>query len=209
MPTFHATDAHATWRFHLAASAGDGRRPLDLKLPTVPVESRVAQDAEFDVPAAETDGDFGDTVRIEIQPGPLGPDHARAFALGSTVRGRLTVEPRRRRRAKRLSIELAWTAHGDCETNGRVVRTWQEKEIPELPDGSRYEREFEFDIPPNAPITHAGYLFQIHWCVHVRTWGNWLTGTVSAAVPIVVTPVCDPAGRPPFKRGTSAVRPAK
>ncbi|MCH7872096.1 MAG: hypothetical protein IID33_10395 [Planctomycetes bacterium] len=154
-----------------------------------------------------------DTGLLLVGHGSREPSGACEFLVTArpvaAIAGRLTVEPRRRRRAKRLSIELAWTAHGDCETNGRVVRTWQEKEIPELPDGSRYEREFEFDIPPNAPITHAGYLFQIHWCVHVRTWGNWLTGTVSAAASIVVTPICDPDGRPPFKRGTPAVRPAR
>lgn len=183
-PTFATAHAHTIWQFYLSAPAAEDLPALAAELQTITVEPRLAADASYRPPEFEAGEPQGDAIRIELQAGGKPPP---LFEPGMDVRGRLVIRAERARKAKKLSVDLTRSAYGHCTTDEDAIDTLAVL-VPRLAAGETFEQAFAFRIPADGPISYAGYLFAIGWYVRVRSWGDWLGGTVSTAADIVVVP---------------------
>jgi hypothetical protein len=183
-PTFATAHAHAIWQFYLSAPAAKDLPALAAELQTITVEPRLAKDASYRLPEFEAGEPQGDAIRIELRAGGKPP---LLFEPGMDVRGSLVIRAERARKAKTLSVDLTLSAYGHCTTDEDAIDSLDVL-VPRLAAGETFEQAFAFRIPTDGPISYAGNLFAITWYVRVRSWGDWLGGTVSTAADIVVVP---------------------
>ncbi len=183
-PTFATAHADAIWRFHLSAAAAKDLPALAADLRTITVEPRLATGTSYRLPEFEAGEPQGEVVRIALETGAGQPP---TYEPGMEVRGHLVIKAERARKAKTLSVDLTRSVFGTCTTDDDAIDTLAVP-VPRLAAGETFEQAFAFRIPAEGPISYAGYLFGIGWYVRVRSWGNWLLGTVTTAVDIVVVP---------------------
>lgn len=179
------------WRFVVFLEMKDGWTHK-LELDPIYVEPALFPGATWKRPEIPAIPDNPD-VLIELDPA-LGED-ALTWALGGRISGRLILKSPRRRRARRMKLELLWLScwadgsdvPGSCAVGGNRVADFVVN-VPALPPNHHFEAPFSFEIPDQAPISYVGSYIQYLWALRVRATADWLFGTVRAIRGIRVGP---------------------